>query len=261
MKKGICYGCLPRDWSDEEKFRLAKRAGYDGIEINTLDDPAERERFIKLARETGLELPSVMHSELWQKPLSSPDEATRQAGMENLRVTIDTAKAIGGTTVLVVPAVVTETQPYRQVYELSLRSLREVAPYAEQQGIQMAIENVWNRFLLSPKEMGDFIQEVGSPNVGLYFDCGNILSYGYPQLWIRELGSMLMKVHVKDFDSQTRTFKHLLQGSVNWKEVRAALQEVGYDDYLTAELPLYPSYPDQMVLDTSRHIDRIIAGA
>lgn len=261
MKKGICYGCLPRDWPDEEKFRLVKRAGYDGIEINTLDDHDERRRISALAHEFGLELPSVMHTALWQKPLSSPEEATRQAGLENLRCTIDTARDVGATTVLVVPAVVTETQPYHQVYELSLHSMREIAPYAEDQNIQLAVENVWNRFLLSPKEMGDFLREVDSPNVGLYFDCGNILAYGYPQLWIRELGPWIRKVHVKDFDLQTRTFKHLLQGSVNWKEVRLALQEIGYDDYLTAELPLYPTYSDQMVLDTSHHIDRIIAGA
>ncbi len=261
MKKGICYGCLPRDWSDEAKFRLVKDAGYDGIEINTLEDPPDRERMTALAHQIGLELPSVMHTALWQKPLSSPDEETRQAGLANLRSTIDTAKAVGGTTVLVVPAVVTETQPYRQTYDIALQSLREIAPYAKEQGIHLAIENVWNRFLLSPKEMGEFIQEVGSPYVGLYFDCGNILAYGYPQLWIRELGSLIRKVHVKDFDVQTRTFKHLLQGSVNWVEVRRALREIGYDDYLTAELPLYPTYSDQMVIDTSRHIDRIIAGA
>jgi hexulose-6-phosphate isomerase len=261
MKKGICYGCLPRDWSEEEKFRLAKRAGYDGIEINTLEDPADREKVSALARAVGLELPSVMHTALWQKPLSSPDEETRQAGLANLRSTIDTAKAVGATTVLVVPAVVTETQPYRQTYELSLRSLREIAPYAEGQNIQLAVENVWNRFLLSPKEMEEFLSEVGSSHVGLYFDCGNILAYGYPQLWIRELGHLIRKVHVKDFDTQSRTFKHLLQGSVNWPEVRLALREIGYDDYLTAELPLYPTYSDQMVLDTSHHIDRIIAGA
>src|SRR5256885_725559 len=133
---------------------------------------------------------------------------------------------------------------------------RELAAYAESHGIRLGVENVWNRFLLTPREMGQFLTEVGSRSVGLYFDCGNILNYGYPQQWIRELGSSIVKVHVKDFDSSTRQFRHLLQGSVNWKEVRAALLEVGYDDYLTAELPLYPSYPDQMVYDTANHLAR-----
>jgi hexulose-6-phosphate isomerase len=108
--------------------------------------------------------------------------------------------------------------------------------------------------------MRQYLEEIAAPNVGLYFDCGNILNYGYPQTWIREMGDHLIKVHVKDFDSNTRQFRHLLQGSVNWKEVRAALAEVGYHDYLTVELPLYPAYPDQMVIDSSHHLNRIISG-
>jgi L-ribulose-5-phosphate 3-epimerase len=261
MKKGICYGSLPGNWSDEEKFRLVKRAGYDGIEINTLDTPEDRKRFAALARDNGLELHGVMASGHWQHPLSSADEATRQAGLANLRASIDTAQAVGAATVLTVPGVINDKQPYQQTYDIALKSLREGAAYAQERGIILGVENVWNRFLLTPKEMAEFISAANSPNVGLYFDCGNILNYGYPQSWIRELGRLIRKVHVKDFDSSTRQFRHLLQGSVNWPEVRSALKEVGYDGYLTAELPLYPTYPDQMVLDTSHHLDRIIAGA
>lgn len=260
MKRGICIGSLPKELDTEAKLALAKRAGFDGVEINTIDDPAEREAVTAAARRIGVELHSVMASGHWKSPLSSADEETRQAGLANIRASVDTARAVGATTVLVVPAVVNETQSYASTYELALQSMRELARYAEQQGIRLGVENVWNRFLLTPREMGQFLSEIGSRSVGLYFDCGNILAYGYPQLWIRELGSALVKVHVKDFDSSTRQFKHLLQGSVNWKEVRAALQEVGYDDYLTAELPLYPAYPDQMVFDTANHLARIIAG-
>jgi len=162
--------------------------------------------------------------------------------------------------VLVVPAVINDTQLYSEAYDISLRSMREVAPYAAERGIRLGVENVWNRFLLTPREMRGYLDDLGSPNVGLYFDCGNILSYGFPQTWIRELGDRIVKVHVKDFDSNTRQFRHLLQGSVNWKAVRQALRDVGYDDYMTVELPLYPSYPDQMVIDSSHHLDRIIEG-
>jgi len=201
-----------------------------------------------------------MASGHWKFPLSSADEETRRQGLANIRASVDTARAVGATTVLVVPGVVNETQAYAETYEIALRSMRELAGYAEEHGIRLGVENVWNRFLLSPREMGQFLNEIGSRSVGLYFHCGNILAYGYPQLWIRELGPSLVKVHVKDFDSSTRQFKQLLQGSVNWKEVRSALREVGYDDYLTAELPLYPAYPDQMVFDTAAHIGRIIGG-
>jgi L-ribulose-5-phosphate 3-epimerase len=156
--------------------------------------------------------------------------------------------------------VVNERQSYSSTYEIALQSMREAAAYAESHGIRLGVENVWNRFLLTPREMGRFLTEIGSRNVGLYFDCGNILAYGYPQTWIRELGTSLVKVHVKDFESPTRQWRHLLQGSVPWLEVREALREVGYDDYLTAELPLYPQFADQMVFDTANHLTRIIAG-
>lgn len=260
MRKGICIGCLPKDWTIEEKFALAARAGYHGVEVGTLEDPADRERAKAAAAAAGIELPSVMASGHWANPLSSPDEEVRQKGLENIRASVDTAVAVGATVVLVVPAVVNDTQLYGEAYEISLRSIKELAPYAAERGIRLGVENVWNRFLLTPREMRGYLDDVDAPNVGLYFDCGNILNYGYPQTWIRELGDRIIKVHVKDFDVNLRQFRHLLQGSVNWKAVREALQAIGYDDYLTVELPLYPSYPDQMVIDSSHHLDRIIAG-
>jgi hexulose-6-phosphate isomerase len=245
----------------EEKFALAARAGYHGVEVNTIDEPEKRAEYLAAARAAGIELPSVMASGHWANPLSSGDEEVRQKGVANIRASVDTAVAVGASVVLVVPAVINETQPYGEAYEISLASIRELAPYAAERGIKLGVENVWNRFLLTPREMEQYLADVDAANVGLYFDCGNILNYGHPQAWIRELGDRIIKVHVKDFDSSTRQFRHLLQGSVNWKEVRAALLEIGYDDYLTVELPLYPSYPDQMVIDSSHHLDRIIAGA
>lgn len=260
MKRGICVGCLPKDLSLEEKFGLAKRAGFDGVEINTLEEAGEREEAARLASRAGIEIPSVMASGHWKFPLSSDDEETRQAGLANIRASVDTARAVGASTVLVVPGVVNETQSYGSVYETALRSMRELAPYAESRGVRLAVENVWNRFLLTPREMGQFLAEINSPSVGLYFDCGNILAYGFPQVWIRELGTSILKVHVKDFDLGTRQFRQLLQGSVNWKEVRAALLEIGYDDYVTVELPAYNVYPDQFVIDTCAQLGRILAG-
>jgi hexulose-6-phosphate isomerase len=260
VKKGICIGCLPKDWPLEERLALAARAGYHGVEINGLEDPDERERTAAAARAAGIELPSVMGSGHWQYPLSSPDEQVRQEGLRQIRNSVDTAVAVGASVVLVVPAVINDTQLYGDAYAISVRSLRELAAYASDRGIRLGVENVWNRFLLTPREMRQYLDEVAAPNVGLYFDCGNILSYGYPQTWIRELGDRLIKVHVKDYDVPTRQWRNLLQGSVNWKEVRAALLEVAYDDYLTVELPAYPTCPDQLAIDSSLHLDRIIRG-
>jgi L-ribulose-5-phosphate 3-epimerase len=260
VKKGICIGCLPGHLSDEGKLQLAREARFDGVEINTFDDLDACRRLTETARRLGVELHSVMASGHWSNPLSSRDEEVRQKGLANIRQSVETARICGATTVLVVPGVVQPDQPYAETYEIALKSMREVVGYAGERGIRLGVENVWNRFLLTPMEMGRFLDEIGSPHVGLYFDCGNILAYGYPQQWIRELGSRLVKVHVKDFESNTRQWKYLLQGSVDWKAVRAALAAVGYDDYMTAEMAPYPVYPEQMARDTAAHLDRIIRG-
>ncbi|HEV2474771.1 MAG TPA: sugar phosphate isomerase/epimerase family protein [Chthonomonadales bacterium] len=260
MKKGICYGSLPQDWSDRDKLLLAKSAGFHGVEVTTLPDAKRCEEMADLAREIGIEIPSVMPSGAWEYPLSSPDESTRSKGKECLKEAIRTAAALKAATVLLVPGSLSSSQSYAQAYRSALEGVTEIARFAQEMDIQLAIENVWNRMLLSPKEMAEFVTATGCPNVGVYFDCGNIVAYGHPQSWIRELGPLIRKVHVKDFDSGSRQFRHLLQGSVPWTEIRTALLEIGYDDYLTAELPLYSSYPDQMVFDTSNQMDRIIAG-
>jgi len=260
VKKGICIGCLPGDLPDEAKLQLAKSAGYDGVEINTFDDLDACRSLTQVARSIGIELHSVMASGHWTHPLSSRDETIRRKGIDNIQQSIETALVCGANAVLVVPGVVQADQPYGETYEIALDSMRELAWYAGERNMRLGVENVWNRFLLTPMEMGRFLSELNSPHVGLYFDCGNILAYGYPQQWIRELGSRLVKVHVKDFESSTRQWKYLLQGSVDWKAVRTALREVGYDDYLTAEMGPYPVFPDQMARDTSAHLDRIIRG-
>jgi L-ribulose-5-phosphate 3-epimerase len=261
MKVGICYGCLPGGLSDEAKMDLLKAAGYDGTEVNTYDDLEQARRVNDLARERGLEIHSVMASGHWQWPLSDPDEETRQKGLANIRQSVETALVCGADTVLVVPAVVKEDSDYTVVWDTALKSMRELAGYAQERGVVLAVENVWNKFLLTPREMVQFIEAVGSPAVAAYFDTGNIMAYGFPQVWIRALKGRLQRVHVKDFHSGTMQFRMLLQGSVNFPAVRTALQAVGYDGYLSAELPLYSHYPEQGIHDIAAQIRRIIAGS
>jgi hexulose-6-phosphate isomerase len=134
-----------------------------------------------------------------------------------------------------------------------------LALIAEEHRITLALENVWNKFLLSPLEFKKYLQEINSPFVKAYFDVGNILIYGVPQHWIRTLGPLIHRIHVKDFRKSDRQFLHLLHGEVQWQEVIKALREIGYDSYLTAELAPYPQLPDQMAIDTSHALDRIFA--
>jgi len=256
MKKGICIGSLPG--TTEERFRLAKDAGFDGIEINTVDTDEESRKLKSIADSVGLEIPSVMNSAHWEFPLSSPDPEVRQKSVNGMMKSLASASIVGADTVLLVPAVVNEQVCYEDAYATSQKEIKELAKIAEERKVFIAIENVWNKFLLSPIEFSRYIDEIGSEYVAAYFDVGNILLYGYPQHWIRTLGSKIKKVHVKGFKVRPMAFTYLLDSDVNWAEVMKALREVGYDGYITAELPTYRSFPDQMVYDTSAHLDRIL---
>lgn len=256
MKKGICHGSIPGN-TLTEKFALAKEAGFDGVEISTIHDAAQAEKCKQEAEDAGIEIISIMDSLHWRCPLSSNDEETRTKGVDNIRASIRTAQIVGAGAVLVVPGVVNEETTYEDAMQNSARSIRELVPDAEQAGVTLCIENVWNKFLLSPLEMKDFIESIGSDNVQAYFDVGNIVLYGYPDHWIQTLGSLIKRVHVKGFNANKRDFCWLLEGTIDWAAVMTALRGVGYDGYVTAELPTYPTCPEQMVHDTSAHLDRI----
>ena len=260
MKKGICIGSLPGQLSLEEKLRLAKDAGFDGVEFGTIEDMDEARATRDLVDRIGIEVPSIMASKHWSHPLSSADPTVREVCVQNMRDSISCAKVLGADTVLLVPGVVNEETSYEEAYERSQPEVATLATYAEDAGICIGIENVWNKFLLSPVEFARYVDEIGSSCVQAYFDCGNILLYGYPEQWIRTLGARIKKVHVKGFKTASRTFVYLLEGDINWAAVRDALAAVGYDDYITAELPVYPVCPEQTVYDTSAHLGRIING-
>jgi hexulose-6-phosphate isomerase len=257
VKKAICYGSLPGKLADREKAALAKEAGLDAVELNQSGSVAEIERLAEVVREAGLEIASLMCTTHWGSPLSSTDEEVRVKGVAGVAAALRQARAAGTDVVLVVPGVVTEDVSYKAAYALARRSLEELLPVAEETGVTMALENVWNRFLLSPLEMRDFIDSFGSPLVQAYFDVGNILLYGYPHHWIEALGKRIKRVHIKDFDAGSRQFVGLLQGSVDYPRVVSALRGVGYDGYLTAELGAYKQYPEQFVRDTAAQLEQI----
>ncbi len=262
MKKGICLGCLPGG-SAEEKFRLAKDAGYDGVEIGSVKTDDEVLKLKELADKAGVEIPSIMGGSHWQFPLSSPDPEVRKKCSDSFKTDLRHAAMIGAKTVLCVPAVVTPEVTYEQAYERSQAEIREIAKVAEEYQVALSIENVWNKFLLSPMEFVRYIDEIGSPFVKAYFDCGNICLYGFPQQWIRTIGSARMdKIHVKGFTFKDRKadFPPTLISDVPWKACREAWLEIGYDDYLTVEIGPRKEDPVQSVRDYSAELSRIIAG-
>lgn len=273
MIKSINQWCFKDDTPIEQVFAISSDAGFGAVELNlyqpggiglTMESTAaEAEKIGTLARQYGIQLRSLSTSLLWQSPLSSPDASVRERGRQVVTKQLELAELLGMDTVLVVPGSVNPDTPYDQCYERSFRELQLLTVEAEKRKTQIGVENVWNKFLLSPLEMARYVDDINSPYVGVYFDVGNILLYGYPEQWIRILGSRIFKIHVKDFLTSVGNgsgFVSLLAGNVNWKAVREALQDINYTDTVTAELGIYAAAPLQLVYDTSRHLDIIFGG-
>jgi hexulose-6-phosphate isomerase len=140
--------------------------------------------------------------------------------------------------------------------------MKKLAPIAEEYGVHIAIENVWNKFLLSTLEMRAFVDAIGSDYVGVYLDTGNVMFAGYPEQWIKILGKRIKKVHFKEFRTNVGTldgFVDLLAGDVNWKAVMQAFEKVGYDGWVTGEMiPAYAQHSEQIIYNTSNSMDKII---
>ena len=255
MKIGINHWTMPPEWSLAECFLAAKRAGFDSIEINLAEDgeltltstEADVRRIADSAREAGITLSSLSNGLGWKYPLTSNDPTVRLRGTEVLRAALRVARWLDVDTILCVPGLVSAPVRYDVAYERSQAALRELIPEAEARGVFIGVENVWNKFLLSPLEMARFVDELDSPWVGVYFDAGNILSYGFPQHWIEILGPRIKKVHVKDFKTgigNMLAFANPLQGDVPWAAVRAALDGIGYGGFVTAEVDGYAAAPE-----------------
>jgi len=251
MKAGINQWTFPGDMPAEQAMDRAKAAGYDAFEVCVGDQgpvkldatEAEITAIRNHAEAIGMEICSVGSGMGWSLPLSAPDAGVRARGKEALVRTLDIAKWLGTDAVLVVPGVVTPEVGYDVAVENSYNAILDLVPEAEQRGVALGLENVWNKFLLSPTEMAEFIDLFESPFVGAYFDIGNIILYGYPEQWIRILGDRLVKVHAKDFRASAGNFDGfvmLLEGDVNWPAVMAALRDVDFTGSLTAEYGAYP---------------------
>lgn len=226
-----------------EKFNLLKELGFDGIELDSPSNLDEQE-VIDAQKASGLPIHGVVDSVHWKQTLSHPDAAVRAEGRAGLEHAIKQAKAYGASTVLLVPAVVNKEVSYADAYVRSQAEIRKVLPLAQEKGIKIALENVWNNFLLSPLEMARYIDEFENEWIGAYFDIGNIVNYGWPEHWIRTLGPRIMKLDVKEFSRQKRDDEGLWkgfqvklgEGDCDWPAVGKALADIGYSGWATAEI-------------------------
>jgi len=235
-------------------FERLKEAGFEGVELvspNQLD----RDEVLRARDKTGLVIHGVSGSRHWRDTLSDPEPKVVERGLAAIRQEFEDCKAYGGTTVLVVPAVVTPKVSYRQAYERSQAAIKTLIPDAEKHGVKIAIEEVWNKFLLSPVEFARYVDEFQSPWVGAYFDVGNVVEYGYPQEWIRELGKRTLKVHIKEYKKEKRFGYPLGEGEIDWPAVTRALLDVGYQGWVTAEV----GYGDvDKLKDVVRRMDKVL---
>lgn len=269
MKIGLSGEMYPPKFSVEEALRHAASCGADGYELTiprtgpvSLEHPDGFEHIRQAAIESGMEIPSMVCPVHWEMPLTDPDPEHRAIGMAALEQVLEVGQRLGIGLLLLVPGVVTATVPYADAYGRAQEAVRRLARRAEDLGMRIGIENVWNKFLLSPLEMVRFIDEIGSSAVGAYFDVGNIMAYGFPQHWIATLGSRILAVHVKDYRTDVAGyggFVYLLQGNVPWQTVRTELEHIGYNGYITAELPPYRIFPEDAATDAVRAMRRIFA--
>ncbi|MHC4677639.1 MAG: sugar phosphate isomerase/epimerase family protein [Planctomycetota bacterium] len=192
LRKALQFGMLPKNLSDAEKFKLAKKCGFEGIEGSPMEDLDAARRLGELARRAGVPVHSIVYGG-WGAPFSDPDPKVIDKGLAGMETALRSAKALGADAVLLVPAVLNENVGYGQAYKRSQEHIRKLLPLAEQLRVVIAVENVWNKFLLSPLEFARYVDEFESPWLRAYFDVGNVIIYGYAQDWIRTLGKRLVR--------------------------------------------------------------------
>lgn len=298
MKKAVNQWCFPPEWDWPTVFGLCEQTGFEGLELS-IDYPpffeamrhapgegliaeiaksvgssfsaskslqidsseSEIRSVVDLAHDHGVNISSVLTISQFHYSLIDDDPAVRQTGIDLVRKLLDIAAIAEAPNVLVVPGVVTSRINYEDAYRRLEDALTELRPAAEERRVGLGLENVWGRFLYSPLEMRDLVDKLESPFVGVHFDVGNVMQYGYPDQWIRLLAGRLLSIHLKDFIDEIgniRAFTHLFQGDVPWESVMRALRDVGYAGYLIAEVPPYRFAPDEGIRDISRKMDILL---
>src|SRR5881394_3706470 len=259
IKKGLVFDMVPGKLNYADRFKLVRDSGFEVVQALTEPDERKAQEMKRAADAANLRIDSVMNVDHWRYPLSSSDPTVVEKSLSGMRTSLQNAKLWGADAVLLVPAVVNPQTSYRDAWTRSQAQIRKLLPLAEQLRVVIAIEEVWNKFLLSPLEMVQYIDEFHSPWVKAWFDVGNVVLYGYPQDWISTLGKRIVKVHLKDFKRKEDGYAwvNLGDGDVDWPAVRAAFTAVGYAGSVIAELD---GGDAAYLQDVSRRIDRLLLG-
>jgi len=259
IRKALKIGMIADGETLTEKFSIARDAGFAGVELDA-PGPYTTDQALEAKAEAGVEIPGVVLSTHWSKPFNHPDAAVREEAVGALRGALRFCAAVGGSSVLVVPAVVNQSMPYGPAYRLAQQELGRCVPIAESLRVAIALENVWNNFLLSPLEAARFSDELNAKHqrpdnsapapdhrsapVRWHFDIGNIVNSGWPEQWIETLGARIHKLDIKDYSRSRRDNEGLWKGfaveigdgDAGWDRVRLALASINYSGWATAEV-------------------------
>ena len=279
MKKSISTWSFYGSWDFSQKIALAKEAGFQGFEADLSEDgpinfkttPAELATMRQAAEKADIVLSGLATGLYWGSNPASNNPDVRQRSVQIIDRQMECAAALGIDAILIIPATVgadfipgCEVVNYDIAYRRATDFVKNALPKAEKLGVTLCIENVWNKFLLSPLEMRDFIDSFGSNRVGAYFDVGNALATGYPEQWIGILGQRIKRVHFKDYRRNVGSadgFCDLLSGDVDWAAVTKALRAADYSSWVAAEMippvPFYKHCPEVLIHNTSRAMDAI----
>lgn len=256
LKKAVKFAMI-EGGSILAKFELAKQCGFLGVEA---DSPSglNRDEMVQARDKTGIVIHGVIDSVHWNQRLSHPNPDVRAKGLAALKTALNDSKLYGADTCLLVPGAVRDKQNenFDQCWERSTAEIKKVLPLAEQLGVKIAIEVVWNDFLTTPEMLIKYIDQFQSPWIGAYFDCSNMLKYGVPSAeWIRRLGKRMLKFDFKGYNIEKKAWVPIGEGSENWPEILKACEEVGYHTWATAEVK---GGGEAWLREVSRKMDQIL---
>jgi hexulose-6-phosphate isomerase len=259
IKKAIMYGTIGYPGSVMEKLNAVKAAGFEGVEPMS---HMKQEEVLKALEETGLKAASVCCNTHWAKPLSHPDAEVRREAIEGVVQALKDAKRYGASSVLLVPGVVNKDVTYDDCFARSVSEIRKIIPTAEELGVKLAIENVWNNFITKVDQAMTFLDAIDSPMVGWHFDIGNVVKYSPPETWIPVLGKRILKLHVKEWGKLkpgNGFGVRFYEGDNHWPAIMKALDEVGYQGWGITEQPVDQSKDADSMRDLSARFDKILA--